>query len=59
MAAREIKQNIWSVGAIDWDRTIFDALVPLPHGTSYNSFLIKGSKKVALLDAVEPAKKEV
>ncbi len=58
MAVRAIKPNIFSVGAIDWDRTVFDALVPLPHGTSYNAFLIRGSEKTALIDTVEPTKKE-
>ena len=54
MAAREIKRNIYSVGAIDWDRRLFDALIPLPDGTSYNSYLIKGSEKTALIDTVDP-----
>ncbi|MEJ2636753.1 MAG: FprA family A-type flavoprotein [Calditrichia bacterium] len=56
MAAREIENKIYSVGAIDWDRTLFDALIPLPHGTSYNSYLIQGSEKTALIDTVEPTK---
>ena len=51
---REIKSNIYAVGAIDWDRRLFDELVPLPDGTSYNSYLIKGSKKTALIDTVDP-----
>ena len=51
---RELKSNIYAVGAIDWDRRLFDELVPLPDGTSYNSYLIKGSKKTALIDTVDP-----
>lgn len=54
MAAKQIVSNVFSVGAIDWDRTIFDELIPLPFGTSYNSYLIKGSQKTALIDTVEP-----
>jgi flavorubredoxin len=54
MAVREIKHDIYSVGAIDWARRLFDALIPLPDGTSYNSYLIKGSKKTALIDTVDP-----
>jgi flavorubredoxin len=53
---RKIKDNIYSVGAIDWDARLFDRLIPLPDGTSYNAYLIKGSEKTALLDTVEPAK---
>ncbi len=52
----EIKPNVYSVGALDWDRRLFDELIPLPDGTSYNSYLIKGSEKTVLLDAVDPAK---
>ncbi|MEE9223596.1 MAG: FprA family A-type flavoprotein, partial [Thermoplasmata archaeon] len=56
MAVRELKENIHSVGAIDWNRRLFDALIPLPNGTSYNSYLIQGSEKTALLDTVDPSK---
>ncbi len=56
MAIREIRPDIFSVGAIDWDRTIFDELIPLPEGTSYNSYLIKGKEKSALIDTVDPTK---
>ncbi len=59
MAVREVKPGIYSVGAIDWDRTVFDELIPLPEGTSYNSYLIKGSEKIALIDTVDPEKTEV
>jgi flavorubredoxin len=59
MKPREIKRGVYWVGAIDWDRRLFDALIPLPDGTSYNSYLIKGSKKTALIDAVDPTMKEV
>ncbi len=54
MKPREIKQGIHWVGAIDWDRRLFDALIPLPDGTSYNSYLIKGTEKTALIDTVDP-----
>lgn len=57
MAVREIKKNVFSVGSIDWDRRLFDELIPLPEGTTYNSYLIKGSEKIALIDAVDPTKK--
>lgn len=59
MKPREMRPKIFWVGAIDWDRRLFDALIPLPDGTSYNSYLIKGSEKTFLIDAVDPSKKEV
>lgn len=51
-----IKPSVFSVGAIDWDARLFDRLIPLPDGTSYNAYLIKGSEKTALIDTVDPAK---
>ena len=56
MAAIEIKKNVTWVGALDWDRRLFDELIPLPDGTSYNSYLVRGSEKTALIDTVDPAK---
>ncbi|HTX78251.1 MAG TPA: FprA family A-type flavoprotein [Longilinea sp.] len=40
--------------AADWNRRLFDALVPLPHGTSYNAYVVHGSHKTALLDTSDP-----
>jgi len=55
----QLRPNIYAVGAIDWDRRLFDELIPLPDGTSYNAYLIKGSEKIALLDTVDPTKTDV
>ncbi len=56
MHIREIKDKVYAVGTNHWDRRLFDELIPLPDGTSYNSYLIIGSDKTALIDAVDPAK---
>lgn len=56
MVSREITSGIYWVGAHDFNRRLFDALIPLPDGTSYNSYLIKGSEKTALIDTVDPSK---
>jgi flavorubredoxin len=56
---REIRRGIYCVGAIDWDRRLFDSLIPLPDGTSYNSYLVKGSEKTALIDTVDPTMEQV
>ena len=56
MAAVTIKENIIWVGALDWDRRLFDELIPLPDGTSYNAYLVRGSAKTALIDTVDPGK---
>ncbi|MFW6016990.1 MAG: MBL fold metallo-hydrolase, partial [bacterium] len=51
---RKIQNDIYSVGIIDWHRKLFDELIPLPDGTSYNSYFIKGEEKNAVIDTVEP-----
>ena len=56
MPPRELKPGITWAGAVDWDRRLFDELIPLPDGTSYNSYVVKGSQKVALIDTVNPNK---
>jgi flavorubredoxin len=50
----EIARNVYLVGAKDWNRRMFDALIPLPQGTSYNAYLVKGEEKTALIDTVNP-----
>ncbi len=57
--AQQLRPNVYSVGAIDWDRRLFDELIPLPDGTSYNAYLVRGSDRTALLDTVDPTKTEV
>jgi flavorubredoxin len=59
MKPREIKPGIFAVGAVDWDRRLFDSLIPLPDGTTYNSYLIKSKDKTVLIDTVDPEKVEV
>ena len=56
MAARKIKNGVDWVGAIDWDRRLFDELIPLPDGTSYNAYLVRGRDRTALLDTVDPTR---
>jgi flavorubredoxin len=55
----EIKKDIYSVGASDPTRKLFDALIPLPDGTSYNAYVIKGSEKTVLIDSVDPSKSDI
>ena len=59
MKARKMREGIYWMGGIDWDRRLFDCLIPLPDGTSYNAYLIRGSDKVALLDTVDPSMTDV
>ncbi|MEM3622418.1 MAG: FprA family A-type flavoprotein [Candidatus Bathyarchaeia archaeon] len=50
----EISEGIYWVGVRDWNRRLFDALIPLPKGTTYNAYLIIGKDKKALIDTVNP-----
>jgi len=56
---REVRKGVYWVGAIDWDRRLFDELIPLPDGTSYNAYVVKGSEKTALIDTVDPTMSNV
>jgi flavorubredoxin len=53
---QQLRPNVHSLRAIDWDRRLFDELIPLPEGTTYNAYLVQGSEKIALLDTVDPTK---
>lgn len=59
MAVISICENVLEVGASHPERVLFDSLMPTPHGTTYNSYLIIGSEKTALIDAVDPALTDV
>ena len=54
MHFQEIKNNIFYCGLNDCGRKIFDELIPLENGTSYNSYLIKGTEKTAIIDTMYP-----
>ncbi len=55
MKPRQIVPGVSWVGAEDFDRRLFDSLIPLPDGTSYNAYLVRGREKTALLDTVDPS----
>lgn len=59
MKMRPVTERIAALSAIDWDRRLFDSLIPLPDGTSYNAYLVRGSEKIALLDTVDTHKTAV
>jgi flavorubredoxin len=54
MGTISIAPDVFWVGVKHHNRRLFDALIPLPQGTSYNAYLIKGSQKTALIDTVNP-----
>jgi flavorubredoxin len=54
MYAREIKKGIEAICCVHWERRLFDSLVPLPDGTSYNAYLVRGENATALIDTADP-----
>ena len=53
MNIQAITEEIYYVGVNDRTTGRFEALWPLPLGVTYNSYIVKGSKKTALIDGVE------
>lgn len=56
MTFKEIKNNIFYCGLNHRERRLFDELIPLPMGTTYNSYLIKATEKTVLIDTMYPQK---
>jgi flavorubredoxin len=54
MYAREIKKGIEAICCVHWERRMFDSLIPLPDGTSYNAYLVRGKNATALIDSADP-----
>ncbi len=50
----KLAEGVYWVGVKDWNRRLFDSLIPLPKGTSYNAYLVIGSNSIALIDTVNP-----
>jgi flavorubredoxin len=50
----KLSENVYWVGSRDWNRRVFDALIPLPKGTSYNAYLVIGDEGSVLIDTVNP-----
>jgi len=57
MIISEIKKDIYTIFLQDWDRRLFDELIPLPDGTTYNSYFLFDERNV-LIDTADPRKTE-
>ena len=55
MNIHEICNGIYYVGVNDRTTHRFEGMWPLPQGVSYNSYIVKGADKVALIDTVHIA----
>ena len=50
MGALQAKENIWYVGVQDPGLRVFDIIMHSDHGTSYNSYIVKGTEKTVLFE---------
>ncbi|MDD3192550.1 MAG: FprA family A-type flavoprotein [Oscillospiraceae bacterium] len=50
MSANPIANDLFSVGILNPAMRIFDVVMETEYGTSYNSYIVKGSEKTALIE---------
>lgn len=53
MSAIQLAPGVHWIGAIDRDLRVFDVIMKADQGTTYNSYLVKGSKGCALIETVK------
>ena len=53
MKKQKITDRVYYVGVNDRTTTRFEGLWPLPKGVSYNSYVVKGSRHIAIVEGVE------
>jgi len=56
MPALTICDGVVEVGSAHDDRHLFDALMPTTFGTTYNAYVVAGSRATAIVDTVDPDK---
>ena len=49
----KVKEDIFWVGALDFDIRTFDVVMYTEYGTTYNSYVVKGSEKTVLIEAAK------
>ena len=53
MKPTELKKDLYWTGICDTELRVFDIIMETEFGTTYNSYLIKGSKKTALIETAK------
>jgi flavorubredoxin len=53
MKTEQLSANVWWIGALDPDLRVFDIIMRAEQGTSYNSYLVKGNAKIAVIETVK------
>lgn len=52
MFYKELVKDVYSVGVLNPNLRVFDIVMTTDYGTSYNSYIVKGAEKTALIDCV-------
>ena len=55
MKAFKIRQDLYWTGVLDPELRVFDIIMETKYGTSYNSYLLEGSEKLALFETAKLA----
>jgi flavorubredoxin len=59
MKSYKLKDGVYWVGTIDYDLKVFDIVMHTEFGSTYNSYIVQGNEKTALIDtAKSPFKDE-
>lgn len=58
MSIQAIGEQVYEVGASHSERQLYEDFLPLPHGTTYNAYLVVGERASALIDTVPLDKPE-
>jgi len=53
MAAKLLKENLYWIGVENPELRVFDIIMETKKGTTYNSYLLVGEDKVAVVDNVK------
>lgn len=53
MNSLQLKKDIHWVGSLDPDLRVFDIIMQTEFGTTYNSYIVKGSEKIAIFETVK------
>lgn len=53
MKSYKIQDDLLWVGALDPELRVFDIIMNTPYGTTYNSYVVTGSEKIAIFETVK------
>ena len=54
-----VTERVHWIGAFDPTMRTFDVILKTPNGTTYNSYLVRGSEGVAVIDTVKAETAEI